>query len=210
MGVKKQGTNLKQPLSRQVRYWNRAGAARSRAQKDIDAWIDAFLEAGHLSVSDLAGEISMLRSVMRRVFALASEESKELEALEQAQQQTEAQPGMAKSRRGEGRAKKGASGQEKYEQLPLLKGMETEEPDEDARRENLELWVQTLESLSRGTMRLANLMRTHQILNQGEGEADPDDPEIEPEDKVKQELKDISHKLEQAQSELSQDVKQRE
>lgn len=156
--MKKTNSYLKKPLSRRIRPAQLKRAAARRLQKDLDAVVAAYLEAGHLSASDLKGEIAVLRSVLRRVFALASEESEALEAREAAQQQ--AQSGL----------KIGEPDEERWIQARFLLDAEAEKPAQELGLTRLALWVGTLESLSRGAMRLANLMRTQQALNRGESE----------------------------------------
>ena len=70
--------------------------------------------------------------------------------------------------------------------------------------------MQSLESLSRGTMRLANLMRTHHAYNEGDKDESKDLTKDDPDEVGDGNLEAISQKLEQAQSELSQDQRRRE
>jgi hypothetical protein len=201
--MKADPTKPKKPISPIVRRSSRLSGPQERARKDLEAATRAYLEAGHLSPSDLKGEISLLRSVIRRVFALTSEVSDVLEQ-RQAGAPGEVPPAGRKpwNLRLPAEPDDGEASQLSYLAEPerdMAAGKEGE-------LDTLELWVQTLESLGRGAMRLANLMRTHQALNQAEPEPE-EKPAAAPR---QQELSSLSEKLEQKSSDLRAALEQKE
>ena len=191
--MKKTKPDLNQPISKNVRRARRAAGPAARAADDIESVVAAYLEAGHLSPSDLEGEISLLRSVLRRVFALATIESKELE--ERGLSFWDEAAAGEKMPRGAGKQKGQA---ENWRQASLFPSKNKEEPEEDPGRENLELWVQTLESLSKGAMRLANLMRAHQALNKDEAKPETNDGQAM--EAIQQRVSKINSDLQQDQN----------
>lgn len=195
----------------------RSGGARTpveRLQADLAATLDVYMEAGLLSPSDLQGEISMLRSVLRRVFDLTSEISNGLERRDLARQEgTESHPQL-QAKMGE-RAVGNAPGNEEqhweqqrfldFPDLPNPRQQRKVEPKQEPGVDNLELWLQTLESLSKGAMRLANLMRTHQVLNRGEGETGTPEDQAAEIEKIGESFSQITKELRKKQMEEARD-----
>lgn len=124
--------------------------AARRELADEEALIKAKRETELLSQSDLAGEISILRVAMRRIFRLASQYGNDLEDLEE--------EGLL--------AEDGLDAQFSFDFIKDSGGEAASESDEQP---SLKLWIQVLESLSQGAMRLANLMRAQQVLKAPQG-----------------------------------------